>query len=109
MSQQTPPPNNPFEEMFKPLVNMINQANEQINLIRHCSMRRFYLVRDTDDILKNITVAEGIIFGDGLVVLRSTTMTRSTTHFNNIQDLLAIHGRDGKAQVKYIDAEPISK
>jgi hypothetical protein len=67
------------------------------------AMRTFVLIR-TEDVsgVSGIgPVAEGIQFSDGTVVLRWTARLRSTTIFDSIFDLEAIHGHEGRTVVEW--------
>jgi len=74
-----------------------------------CKMRRFYLIRhedsDPDQISGTGVIAEGVIFEDGMVAMRWKTRWKSTAIYDNIKDLLAIHGHSGKTELKFIDVE----
>jgi hypothetical protein len=73
-------------------------------------MRRFYLIRnedvDPDQVSGTGIIAEGVVFGDGRVAMRWKTRYQSTTIYDTVDDLLAIHGHSGKTVLKFIDAAP---
>lgn len=68
-------------------------------------MRRFVLVRDVD--LSGISgtgqVAEGVVFTDGTCAMRWTTHTCSTCLYAACDDLLTIHGHQGRTRIEWID------
>ena len=68
-------------------------------------MRRFILNRTEDISGMSGTgiVAEGVVFDDGTCALRWLTMRRSTVIFDNVSDLIAIHGHGGTTQLQYLD------
>lgn len=68
--------------------------------------RRFILVRDEDVTGMSGTgfVAEGVEFWDGTCAMRWRTKIHSTTVYDNVRDLLALHSHDGKSTIKWIDA-----
>ncbi len=74
-------------------------------------MRRFVLNRTEDESGVSGTgiVAEGIMFSDGRVVMRwCVGEHRSTSSFDSIEDVLGIHGHEGKTQVKWIDNQTLA-
>lgn len=64
-------------------------------------MIMFNLVRDQDEtgISGTGTVAEGVEFGDGTVVMRWLSDLTSTAIYASISDVVAIHGHNGKTHV----------
>jgi hypothetical protein len=74
---------------------------------RTLSPRRFRLVRREDETgMSGIgTVAYGVEFQDGTAVMRWCTATgpQSTTIFLNVNELLVIHGHNGKTIVEWMD------
>lgn len=64
-------------------------------------MRDFILYRVTDvsGVSGTGVVAEGVEFSDGVCVCRWTTDTPTTTMFNSITDVEAIHGHDGATKI----------
>lgn len=69
---------------------------------------RFRLVRKVDETGISGTghVADGVCFEDGTCVLRWRTRHRSTASYESIDDLIAIHGHDGKTTVEWTDEPP---
>lgn len=65
--------------------------------------RTFQLRRDEDETGVSGTgiVAEGVIFSDDTVALRWLTSKASTGLYDNLIDLIAIHGHSGKTQVVF--------
>lgn len=68
-------------------------------------MKRFNLVRteDVSQVSGLGTVAEGIVFSDGIAVLRWLTAGGSTGVYDSIEDLEKIHGHEGRTKIIYID------
>lgn len=70
-------------------------------------MRTFHLVREHDvsGVSGTGVVAEGVEFGDGSAVIRWCTENkpRSTVVYDNIDDILSIHGHLGLTQIIYED------
>lgn len=69
-------------------------------------MKLFYLSRIEDEtgISGTGRVAEGVIFSDGRVALRWISKHRSTAIYDNINDVLFIHGHNGKTELIFVDA-----
>lgn len=67
--------------------------------------RRFELVRleDTSGVSGTGVVGEGIEFTDGTCVLRWVTGLQSTTFYEDMETLVAIHGHDGRTIVDWVD------
>ena len=94
-----------FHATYEPI-----EAEKGMSLSKpQCKMRRFYLVRhedsDPDQISGTGVIAEGVIFEDGMVAMRWKTRWKSTAIYDNIKELLAIHGHGGKTELKFIDVE----
>jgi hypothetical protein len=70
-----------------------------------CTMRRFVLDREED--VSGISgvgvVAEGVQFTDGTAVLRWTVGPGSTAIYNSVEELMEIHGHDGKTLLRWVD------
>jgi len=71
-------------------------------------MRRFNLVRTEDfsGVSGTGNVGEGVVFSDGSAVLRWKTQFSSTCIYKGIEDVIRIHGHEGRTKVEFID--PIS-
>ena len=69
-------------------------------------MRRFVLWRheDVSGVSGTGMVAEGVEFSDGRVVLRWRGSHPSFTLFKSVQDLVAVHGHQGRTEVQWVDA-----
>lgn len=70
-------------------------------------VRRFVLERseDVSGVSGTGTVAEGVRFSDGIVVVRWTSSDhRSTVVWERLESVLAIHGHDGRTIVRWLDA-----
>ncbi len=68
----------------------------------------FDLVRLVDETGVSGTgnVAEGCVFGDGTTVMRWLTDHRSTTIYESAREVLAIHGHNGKTELRYHGFSP---
>lgn len=68
-------------------------------------MRRFLLRRETDvsGVSGTGDVAEGIVFSDGVCVLRWLRAGGSTAVYDTLAHLEAIHGHQGGTRVVWID------
>lgn len=73
-------------------------------------MRRFVLMRHEDETGVSGTgvVAEGVEWTDGTVSMRWMGARCSTVYWDNVADAIAIHGHNGKTELKYVDQEDIS-
>jgi hypothetical protein len=69
-------------------------------------MRRFLLRRDEDvSKLSGVGyVAEGVEFHDGVCAMRWRSSIRTTTVYDSVGDLLAIHGHEGRSTIEWVDA-----
>lgn len=72
-------------------------------------MRRFYLFRreDVSGVSGTGRVADGVKFNDGVCVIHWAIHTTATTIYNNIKDVLNIHGHDRKTIIEWIDKEDV--
>lgn len=65
---------------------------------------RFWLMREAD--VSGVSgvgvVADGVIFPDGITVLRWRTAGGSTAIYDSIQSVELIHGHDGKTKIEYV-------
>ena len=64
-------------------------------------MRRFNLVRDVDisGISGTGIVTEGVEFTDGTVAMRWRGVTPSTGLYEDVSDVVAIHGHEGATRL----------
>lgn len=71
--------------------------------------RRFELVRSEDPTgVSGVgVIADGVMFGDGVVVLRWRPLhdghQSSTAIWPGVEDMLKVHGHDGKTEIEWID------
>ncbi len=72
--------------------------------------RVFTLVRETDHTGVSGTgvIASGCEWPDGTVALRWNTETPSTTIFENIERMLAVHGHDGSTRIEWAEDQLMS-
>jgi hypothetical protein len=68
-------------------------------------MNLFELHRDVDETGLSGTgiIAEGVEFTDGSVSLRWRTYYKSTAFYESIDDLVKIHGHDGKTRLVWLE------
>lgn len=68
-------------------------------------MRRFHLKRLEDEtgISGTGIVTDGIEFDDGSVIMKWNTETTSVAVYRNMEDVITIHGHNGKTVVEYSD------
>lgn len=69
--------------------------------------RRFVLCRDEDvsGISGTGVVAEGIEFWDGKVALRWRSLIASSAIYDHIDDVVEIHGHEGRTRVVWLDEQ----
>lgn len=71
-------------------------------------MRTFKLVRSED--LSGVSgvgeVAEGVEFRDGTVVISWLRKFHSLGVYENVEELIAIHGHEGRTVIKFDPTEP---
>jgi hypothetical protein len=67
--------------------------------------RLFVLQRIVDEsgISGTGRVADGVLWTDGTVCMRWRTHTRSVSFYDSLNDVINIHGHNGKTQVKFLD------
>lgn len=70
--------------------------------------RRFVLVRseDVSGVSGTGEVAQGVLFGTGKAVISWTRMPTSIDIYDSVEDLLAIHGHEGRTRIRWLDGEP---
>lgn len=68
-------------------------------------MRRFLLrrIKDESGVSGTGNVAEGIVFTSGKAVLNWRTEHTSVAVYDSLEELMAIHGHDGKTVLAWID------
>jgi len=68
-------------------------------------MKRFVLDRREDETGVSGTgyIAEGVLFDNGKCALAWLSRYRSVTVFDNMDEVKAIHGHDGKTIIQWID------
>jgi len=68
-------------------------------------MRRFYLVRkeDVSGISGCGRIAEGCTFDNGFVALTWLTGHMTLSYYKGIEELISIHGHEGKTLVEWVD------
>lgn len=68
-------------------------------------MKRFILERteDVSGVSGTGTVAEGVMFDDGVTVVHWRGERRSTVVWPSIEDATAIHGHDGATRIVWLD------
>lgn len=70
-------------------------------------MLRFHLVRKSDGSM----IVGGVVFEDGFVVVRWNATQNmpigkhGTGQYESVEWFLAIHGREGEAEMRYLDEE----
>jgi len=69
------------------------------------STRTFHLYRDEDvsGVSGEGTVADGVEFDDGVVVLHWRGEYRSTVIWPHIDEVMAVHGHDGRTHAVWHD------
>jgi hypothetical protein len=75
------------------------------------SMRAFHFLRleDESGISGTGIVAEGVEFTNGKVVVNWLTKHRSLAIYENMKEVEAVHGHNGKTKIVYHDEEPEPK
>jgi hypothetical protein len=70
-------------------------------------MRRFELVRhdDPSGVSGTGVVARGVQFADGVVALRWSCAQPATSIWDNVDDLILVHGHGGRTVVRWLDVE----
>lgn len=68
-------------------------------------MRPFHLVRNVDvtGVSGTGAVAEGVMFGNGKLVLGWLTEHTSVAVYDSLESLVAIHGHDGHTRIVWAD------
>ena len=75
---------------------------------RYDRPRCFVLRRDNDvtGVSGTGDVADGVVFPDGVTVIRWRSERRSTAVWSSLEDALAIHGHDGATRAVFDPADP---
>jgi hypothetical protein len=70
-------------------------------------VRRFHLRRVIDEtgISGTGLVTDGIEFDDGSVIMKWNTATTSLALYKSIEDVVTIHGHEGKTVVEYTETK----
>lgn len=81
------------------VVDMVNRTRG--------SLRRFVLQRNRDDTGVSGTgiVAEGTLFSDGRAIVRWCGNNSSIVLWNNLDELLKVHGHDGQTRLRWLDTD----
>jgi hypothetical protein len=66
-------------------------------------------VEDQSGISGTGVVAEGIEFSDGTVVMRWRTHIKSTSIYESVRAVEAIHGHGGRTRIRFIESRPITE
>ena len=68
-------------------------------------MRRFVLIRaeDLTGVSGTGEVAEGTVFRSGLAVIRWLQEPYALGVYQNLEDVLSVHGHEGRTQLQFID------
>ena len=68
-------------------------------------MRRFRLVRveDVSGVSGTGSVAEGVVFSVGTAALSWCSPVRSVTLYHSVDDLIKIHGHEGRTRIEWLD------
>jgi len=68
-------------------------------------MRRFVLIRveDLTGVSGTGEVAEGTVFSSGLAVIRWLRVPYAMGVYQNLDDLISVHGHEGRTQLQFID------
>lgn len=71
-------------------------------------MRRFMLKRhhDVSGVSGTGIVADGVVFPDGVTVIRWRGDRQSTVVWPSIEDVEAIHGHNGATSIEWLDVAP---
>jgi hypothetical protein len=67
---------------------------------------RFLLKRAREGLRVKVTVAWGTLYADGTCTLRWRSENASTAVYQNLDQLMAVHGHDGETDCVWIDMPP---
>jgi hypothetical protein len=65
-----------------------------------------YRHRDPGGVSGTGVVAHGVVFLDGSVALRWLSETPSTSTWDSIEHLMAVHGHLGASEIRWLDGDP---
>ena len=70
-------------------------------------MRRFQMYREEDvtGVSGTGVVVQGVLWDDGAVAIRWLGATPSTTHHESIENVIKVHGHNGKTTIEWLDNE----
>ena len=86
-------------------LHWVDESDSDLHLVDG-RFRRFVVQRDIDETGVSGTgqVVEGVQFEDGYVAFRwCANLTRSSGHFSSIEEMMDIHGHDGKTRAVWVD------
>lgn len=68
-------------------------------------MRTFNLIRNKD--ISGVSgigkVAEGVVFGDGVTVVRWLSIVHPSTNiYASLEDVLKVHGHEGSTRIEFV-------
>jgi hypothetical protein len=71
-------------------------------------MRRFHFnrVEDASGISGTGRVAEGVLFGNGLVALTWNSVHKCVNIYTSLAEMMAVHGHEGKTVLVWVDGDP---
>ena len=83
----------------KPMTKKPNQISS------NSQMRRFVLIRveDLTGVSGTGEVAEGTVFSSGLAVIRWLREPFAMGVYQNLDDVISVHGHEGRTQLQFID------
>lgn len=86
---------------------MEDERRQSVSLTIKPPPKQFRLVRDVDEsgVSGAGHVVDGIVWADGTVCLRWRTRDRSTSMYDSIDAVRAIHGHDGKTRVEWVGGQ----
>lgn len=69
-------------------------------------MRRFQMrrVEDVTGVSGIGVVVQGVMFDDGACAIRWISETPSTTHHDSLENVIKVHGHNGKTLLEWIDS-----
>jgi hypothetical protein len=84
---------------------MVDDRQQSVSLTLRPKPKQFRLVRESDEsgVSGEGHVVDGIVWADGTVSLRWRTHHRSTSSYDSIDAVKAIHGHGGKTRVEWVE------